>query len=457
MNAKSKKILLIIVSIVMLFVFTISNPVSGNEINAVSSSYTMTAKEVDNLLLILNTLKTNSSVTINMETVFLPTITNGPAPTPTETVVPTIPPRPTLIPTIVPTITRTPANTKTATPIVTVVPTIVNTVPVNQSSGIWISQAEIMALPMSGNAWDNVKSAADSSVGSPNLADQNDNVNVIIMAKALVYARTGTTSYLDQVKSALTVVANTPYTSYPYSDHRALALGRELAAYVISADLINLKVIDPTLDARFRIRILELRNTATDGGPASLVKCNEQRPNNWGMHCGASRIAVDLYLGETLDLNKAAKIFQGWLGDRNSYSGFSYGDLSWQCNSSTPVGVNPAGCTKNGYNIDGVLPDDQRRAGGFSWPPSKENYVYEALQGAVAQSVMLSRAGYDSWNWSDKAMLRAYIWLNNVDNFPAGNDDTWEPFVINRIYGSNFVTPSVSSPGKNVGWTDWTN
>ena len=43
---------------------------------------------------------------------------------------------------------------------------------------------------------------------------------------------------------------------------------------------------------------------------------------------------------------------------------------------------------------DGVLPDDQRRSGGFVWPPTKENYVWEALQGAIAQAVILHRAGF---------------------------------------------------------------
>ena len=40
--------------------------------------------------------------------------------------------------------------------------------------------------------------------------------------------------------------------------------------------------------------------------------------------------------------------------------------------------------------------------------------------------------------------------------FPAGGDDTWEPYVINFYYASDFPAPVPSSPGKNVGWTDWT-
>jgi len=120
------------------------------------------------------------------------------------------------------------------------------------------------------------------------------------------------------------------------------------------------------------------------------------------------------------------------------------------------VGINPKGATKEGHNIDGVLPDDQRRSGPFKWPPPKENYVYTGLQGVLAEAVILYRAGYDVWNWQDKAILRAFNWLYFVCHYPAKGDDTWEPYLINYYYGTHFPTIVPSKPGKNVGWTDWT-
>jgi Bacterial Ig domain len=149
-------------------------------------------------------------------------------------------------------------------------------------------------------------------------------------------------------------------------------------------------------------------------------------------------------------------VFHGWLGDRSSYSSFSYGSTSWQCSSSAPVGINPAGCMKSGHSIDGVLPDDQRRGGNFTWPPPQENYVYEGLQGAIAQAVILHNAGYDTFNWENKALLRAFQWLHEQANFPADGDDTWEPHVVNHFYSASFPAPIPSNAGKNVGWTDWT-
>ena len=323
--------------------------------------------------------------------------------------------------------------------------------PPSATEGIWIGADEIAALPTSGSAWNRLKSVADGSCGSPDLSDQDDGTNVCIMAKALVFARLGGSSYRSDVTSALRSIA----TSGRYSG-RALALGRELIAYVIAADLIDLRSFDSSLDTQFRSKLRELLTTQTESGPDNLVECHEARPNNWGTHCGGSRAAVAAYLGDQAELDRVATVFRGWVGDRAEYSGFSYGDLDWQCDSSRPVGINPRGCTRSGHSLDGVLPDDQRRGGGFSWPPPKENYVYEGLQGALATAVILHRQGYDAFAWGDNALLRAFQWLHTQADYEASGDDTWQPHVINHYYNANFPAPTPSNPGKNVGWTDWT-
>ena len=316
---------------------------------------------------------------------------------------------------------------------------------------IWISPAELAVLPASGPAWDNVKARADQSCGVPDLDNQDSSVNVCVLAKALVFARTGQTVYRDGVVSAVDNIVN----SGTYNG-RALALGRELGAYVIAADLMDLQTYDATLDGLLRAKITEFLTTPTTGGPANLIECHEVRPNNWGTHCGASRAAVAAYLGDTVALSRIAQVFKGWLGDRSSYAGFAYGDLSWQCDPAAPVGINPKGCMKQGHSIDGVLPDDQRRGGSFSWPPPQENYVYEALQGALVQAVLLNRQGYDTWSWSDQALLRAFQWLHTEANYPAVGDDTWQPHLVNHFHRLTFPAPVPSNPGKNMGWTDWT-
>jgi hypothetical protein len=46
-----------------------------------------------------------------------------------------------------------------------------------------------------------------------------------------------------------------------------------------------------------------------------------------------------------------------------------------------------------GYDIDGVLPDDQRRAGSFAWPPPKTVYAGARFKAFLATAIILDRAG----------------------------------------------------------------
>ena len=225
----------------------------------------------------------------------------------------------------------------------------------------------------------------------------------------------------------------------------ALALGRELAAYVLAADLVGYR------DPSFMSWAASMRTYPTTGGPPNLIACHEERPNNWGTHCGASRIAIDLYIGDSGDLARAWAVFRGWVGDRSSYAGFDFGDLSWQSTAGAPVGVNPAGATLAGHNVDGVLPDDQRRSGGFSWPPACENYVWEALQGASLQAELLTRGGYPAWTQGSSALRRALTWLYSQANCPASGDDTWIVWLVNHETGSNFPVTNASGRGQEHG------
>lgn len=309
---------------------------------------------------------------------------------------------------------------------------------------IWISSARLASLPVSGPAWEALRAAADRPLSLPDLSDKDSSANIHVLAKALVYARTGQTVYRDEVINACLAAIAT-------EGGDTLALGRELAAYVIAADLVGLP---PAQDAAFRAWLRRVRNETIGG--RTLVSTHADRPNNWGTHAGASRIAVAAYLGDNEDLAHAATVFRGWLGERSEYAGFKYGSVDWQTDERTPRGINPAGTSKLGHSIDGVLPDDQRRSGAFRWPPPRENYVYEALQGALAQAVLLHRLGFDVWEWSDRALLRAFRWLHEQADYPANGDDTWQPHIINYYYGAGFPAPVPSQPGKNVGWTDWT-
>ena len=95
--------------------------------------------------------------------------------------------------------------------------------------------------------------------------------------------------YRIEVRQQLGLVMNTE------RDGRTLALGRELAAYVIAADLIRLPVYDAAFDTHEFRPWLRRALTETLAG-RTLQSTHADRPNNWGTHAGASRAAVAAYL-----------------------------------------------------------------------------------------------------------------------------------------------------------------
>ncbi len=323
--------------------------------------------------------------------------------------------------------------------------------PAIPGSGMWIGRDDLAKLPMSGPAWEQLKKTADGSLGTANIADQDSDHDVNTLAVALLYARTGTASYRSKAADAIMAAIGTE------DGGRTLALGRNLSAYVIAADLIDLKSYDAGKDKQFRDWLSSVRSERLDGD--TLIETHENRPNNWGTHAGASRIAADIYLGDKADLDRAAKVFAGWLGDRGSYAGFEFGDLSWQADPKNPVGVNAPGTSKDGHSIDGALPDDMRRGCSFQWPPCHTDYPWGVMDGAAAQAQLLNRAGYPAWEWQSRALLRATQFLYNLDKEEGGwwadGDNEWTIWLINYAYGSNFPTALPAGPGKNLGWTDW--
>ncbi len=318
--------------------------------------------------------------------------------------------------------------------------------------GIWLTYDEIHQLPKRGAAWRRLREAADGALGRANLSDQNSSHDVKTLAVALVYVRTGKDSYRKKAVDAIMSAIGTERGG------RTLALARNLVSYVIAADLVNLRMYDPGRNGQFTDWLRRVRNESLHD--LTLVSTHEIRPNNWGTHAGASRAAIDVYLGDRADLERTALVFRGWLGDRSAYAGFRYGKLDWQADPAQPVPVNPSGASRQGHLIDGALPAEMRRGGSYQFPPKHTEYPWGALAGAVVQAEILSRQGFDTWNWSDQALRRAVEFLDSVDRQYRGwwaeNDDAWIPWLVNARYGTDFRTAPAVLPGKNMGWTDWT-
>lgn len=382
-----------------------------------------------------------------------------------------VPPRPTSIlptatPFLFPTFIPTPVPpTATSTPSPTATPPPPSKTLSPAARGIWISPEELALVPMSGSAWNRVKEAADREVEEANMASSESNHDVHTLAVALVYARTGEAHYRQKAAEAIRSAMGTEYTGRrngPDSPQGALAvtIGRNLVSYVIAADLIELGDYDAQLEMAFRAWIDGLRYEEWEDG--SLVSTDEIRANRNGRIAGASRAAVAAYLEDESELARAAQVFKGFLGDRDTYSGFRFSnDLSWQMDSLQPVGINPVGAIRGESFVDGALPEEMQRGCPFLIPPCPTSSPWLSLQGIVVEAMILYRQGYDVWNWEEQAILRAVQFLYDLHvrysdaGWWAKGDDRWVLWLVNSVYGTDFPVQAARI-GKNMGWTDWT-
>ena len=328
-------------------------------------------------------------------------------------------------------------------------PRPVPTVPPVQRGELWISRNQIMALPMSGPAWDSVSRTANSGWGQPNLGNNNSRHDTSTLAGALVATRTG--NPLLAAKTRLAIMDMVRSDRY----QRVLELARNITSYVIAADIVRL---DPADDAEFRSFISELRTKPLKGhaGGTDLASTALRAPSNWGTMSRAAMAAIDLYLGDQQGAGEIALAHRAWLGE-DVANQLVYTDTAWHPDGAAKAGINRRGAMVDGRNADGIEPEDQRRTGEPDGDPvPRGSYPWEALQGAVVTGVLLDRAGLVDIRAGDDALARAFTWLYFVNDNPPGGDDRWLPWLFDRVAGATFPTESPTTPGKNMGWTDWT-
>jgi hypothetical protein len=371
-----------------------------------------------------------------------------------------------------PTATATATKSPTTSPTMTPTPTGPTPTPPPLGGGMWISQEELDNLPEYGDAWDKINSVAYGNWGSPDLTNQDNKHDIKVLAGALVYAKTRDSSLRSKVRDGIIAAKRTLDQSSDWqTTNGVLSFGRQLGAYVISADLINLKDLDSSADQEFRNWLVTIRtaDVGTHGRWTNLTQTCENTANNWGTFACPSRIAASIYLGDTQDVQRSANVIRAWLGDRSYYPenapvpepGYfqptSSGDLSWACDEDSWVAVNPP-CIKSGYDLNGGVVMDLNRGGSFpKWPPGSSgmSYSWEALQGVFVSVELLYRTGNygNPYNWSDQALKRAMDFMQRA-GWDVTNPGKYVPWMANARYGTNYPTTSVSD-GRVMSWGDW--
>lgn len=328
-------------------------------------------------------------------------------------------PTPTAIP------TGTPTPVPTATPTIAPTPT---SVPLPDTN---ILRIDLDSLSQSSAAWQRMIALSDDS-GSINMSNVSPTNNDLLLAKAFVCAAAEIQARCTEAVNMINAAQSTTGSA------RSLEIGRNMMPVVIAANVMGYHGADAWLES--------LRDTDWPE-QGSMIACSTNRPNNWGAACNQSRVAYDLHVGDSADLIAARNVYTSWVCDPRGTDTFSWGDMSWQFDTAHPCGINIRGATKSGINIDGIQPDDQRRAQPFP-NFSCENYVWESSGNQLMVAYLLNelRAG-------DDALNRSYE-RYQINGCTASGDDLWQIPMVNAVLGQN-LTGATRDDGKSMAWTPW--
>ncbi len=358
-----------------------------------------------------------------------------------------------------------------------VVPPVISSDPA-PIEGLWINRQEILALPMSGPAWQKLVEVADEDPGPADISDQDSNHDINVLAMAYVAVRTGDDELRDQVEQELLKVIGTdenPNKSCDWTPNiaRSLAIGRNLVSYIIAADLIGLRPDDDpsSSGSLFASWVDDVRQKPNcphtgsgsfpDGDWFNLSQFHDWSASNVSTMAGASRIAAALYLGDESEVEAAWETFRRYAGDLSVGPDLKINQkaLTWSSQPDHPIAINPAGATIDGHNVDGAIINDIARGGTFAWPPEYTQYPWEGLAGFYVQAELLERAGYPAWEAGDEAGRRAIKFLERLaDEFGDQwwDHTDWAKYLANDVYGLDLHINGPASKGKNMAWTDWT-
>ena len=318
--------------------------------------------------------------------------------------------------------------------------------------GIWIAPDELKGLPTSGATWEALLAVAEGELGEADVADQDSTHDTNTLACALAAARTGSTELrlkaMDAIRSAIGTEEGA----------RWLAIGRNLGAYVIAADVLGVRS-GPVYEwlASFLTRTLNANNT-----DEQVVADNWSSGSNASAQLGFVTAALAVYTNDSARLASSWDGYRRYCGDRTSPVVEASNSDAWQFVPSDPVGIQDKGAVKDGCRLDGAIGNDMSRGGDDVCSPAWTQYPWVGLEGAVPAALVFARAGYPAWEIADAAMRRAleYLWFLRQT---TGNSDWFDGtrsnecvYLVNRVYGTALPCSRPVVGGRTIGYTDWT-
>lgn len=340
---------------------------------------------------------------------------------------------------------------------------------------LWITPEEIAQLPTTGAAWARVLDVAGDSC-TADLSRADDDCKISTYARSLAWARDPQT--YASMRSEAIADLRTVACDDTQNGGVTLDVCETIGAYFVAADVLQVTDGDPGCNGTSGLRsdLIDFgRDVRTqDLSGKTIISTQESKYNGWGNKCCWARATIDAYIGDTVDLDRAAEVFKAYLGEPSEFEfdPDGFGDLSWQCDESDPGVVMPPGCTKviNGAprDLDGALPEELRRGSSATWPPPTPSYVWTSPQSLTSCAEVFHRQGYDSYNWGSQALRRVIAWLHrdHGGNYPflssqAGGDDMWVPWILNTRYdgaceGQDCPQGNPTRLGKTIDFTNWT-
>jgi len=329
------------------------------------------------------------------------------------------------------------------------------------TSVVWISAAEVMALPNNNTAFNRIKSVAAGTQPSLSYTAYSENHAKWVMANALVGVRNNDSAIKARAISGLEKAVSTSYGKDSFKE-----ITRNWPEYIISASMLNYRA--PAFLAKMD-ELMLYRFEGSDAG--TIMSNNETSPGNGSACAGAMLAAAAIYRPNTTWRDSAIKgikmfcgLYPGQFDIR--HEGSDEGRDLWyyppgQISLYTPI--NPPGSIIKGEDCSGFIPVEvERSSPTWQWPPPcTANYHRLDLGSRVIQAEILAKAGiYNAFPLMSNALLRAaQAEIRLVEQ--EGADPNWAVrtyfhYRILELRHGVSLGSTIPKDGRCVTGVDWT-